>query len=185
MDAPGVRRPASRTRRHALSIADILRSTAVQLRDQAIALAAAPRELRLTYVMKWLVSYGYFSTSLMLTLLLSEDFGLSDSTAGWYYGAFGTLTSIYGFMMGFVIDNLGVRLSLLVGAGFLLVGRTLLATTSSVESVQLALFVLLPLGEALGVPVLGLGIKRYTTDSNRATAYGVFYAFMSEWNWVA
>ena len=32
-------------------------------------------------------SDGYFSTSLMLTLLLSEDFGLSDSTAGWYYGA--------------------------------------------------------------------------------------------------
>ena len=58
------------------------------------------------------MSYGYFSTSLMLTLLLSEDFGLSDSTAGWYYGAFGTLTSIYGFAMGFVIDNLGVRLRL-------------------------------------------------------------------------
>ena len=27
--------------------------------------------------------------------------------------------------------------------------------------------------------MLGLGIKRYTTDANRATAYGVFYAFMN------
>ena len=108
------------------------------------------------------------------------DFVCGHTQTGFYYGAFGTLTSVYGFFMGFVIDNLGVRNSLLVGAGFLLVGRVLLATTSSIVAVRLALFVLLPAGEALGVPVLGLGIKRYTTDANRATAYGVFYAFMSK-----
>ena len=63
-------------------VAAAIQGVGIQLRGQAIALASAPRELRLTYLMKWLVSYGYFSTSLMLTLLLSEDFGLADSTAG-------------------------------------------------------------------------------------------------------
>ena len=42
-------------------------------------------------------------------------FGFSDEQAGLYYGLFGTLISVYGFAMGVIIDNLGVRLSLLVG----------------------------------------------------------------------
>ncbi len=121
----------------------------------------------------------YFVTSLILTVFLSEEFGLSDSTAGFHYGLFGTLITIYGFFMGFVIDNLGVRLSLLTGGALMLVARVVLALTEDVFIMRLMLFGALPAGEALGIPVLTLGIKRYTTDANRATAYGVYYSAMN------
>lgn len=174
-----------------------------QLRGQWHALIDAPRELfvvyllrpilnsntdpfrlytnngRSRYVIKWLTSYSYFVTSLILTVFLSEEFGLSDSSAGFHYGLFGTLITIYGFFMGFVIDNLGVRLSLLLGGALMLVARMVLALTKDVFIMRLMLFGALPIGEALGIPVLTLGIKRYTTDANRATAYGVYYSAMN------
>ena len=149
------------------------------LGEQWRALIESPRELFVVYVIKFLTSYSYFVTSLILTVFLSEEFGLSDSTAGFHYGLFGTLITIYGFFMGFVIDNLGVRLSLLMGGTLMLVARVVLATTDDVFVMRLMLFGVLPAGEALGIPVLTLGIKRYTTDANRATAYGVYYSAMN------
>ena len=88
-------------------------------------------------------------------MLLGRALGVPVATmAGWYYGAFGTLISIYGFLMGFVIDNLGVRLSLLLGGLLLLVARLLLAFTADPLVLKLVLFGVLPAGEALGIPVL-------------------------------
>jgi hypothetical protein len=55
-----------------------------QLRGQWRALIEAPRELFVVYVIKRLTSYAYFVTSLILTVYLSEEFGLSDSTAGFH-----------------------------------------------------------------------------------------------------
>lgn len=94
-------------------------------------------------------------------------------------GLFGTLITIYGFFMGFVIDNLGVRLSLLAGGVLMLFARVVMAATTDVTVMRVMLFVFLPAGEALGIPVLTLGIKRYTTEANRATAYGVYYSAMN------
>ena len=34
-------------------------------------------------------------------------------------------------------------------------------------------------GTALGIPVLTTAIRRYTTDDNRAVAFGLFYAAMN------
>ena len=72
-----------------------------------------------------------------------------------------------------------MRLSLLMGGVLMLVARVVLATTEDVFVMRLMLFGVLPAGEALGIPVLTLGIKRYTTDANRATAYGVYYSAMN------
>jgi dipeptide/tripeptide permease len=75
----------------------------------------APRELWLVYVLKFLGSYSYFALSLILTKYLTDEYGYSDTEAGWVYGVFGLLIAIFGIILGFFIDCLGVKRSLILG----------------------------------------------------------------------
>jgi len=142
-------------------------------------LCASPRELWLAYLLKFLESYGYFSMSVILVLYLSDEFHLSDVEAGMMYGLYGAITSGVGFLIGFVIDNLGVRLSLITGFTILSLSRFIMAVTTRLWMVKLALYVLLPIGSSLGIPVLSMGIKRYTTPQRRGFAFGIFYTVMN------
>lgn len=139
----------------------------------------APRELWVVFLLKFIESYGYFSMSLILTIYLSREFGLTDVQAGIVYGLFGAMCSASGFVIGFVIDNIGVRLSLILGFSLLLISRITMATTDSLLVLKLNLYLLLPVGTSLGIPVMSLGIKRYTTEENRGFAFGLFYATMN------
>jgi hypothetical protein len=47
------------------------------------------------------------SLSRLFTLYLTEEFGVSDYRAGFYYGLWGTLLTAYGFLLGGLIDFLG------------------------------------------------------------------------------
>ena len=49
----------------------------------------------------------YRSLSRLFTLYLTEEFGVSDYRAGFYYGLWGTLLTAYGFLLGGLIDFLG------------------------------------------------------------------------------
>lgn len=140
-------------------------------------LRTAPRELLLTYVLKFLESYSYYSLAVTMTLYLSQEFGFSDSQAGWTYGLMGMLTSVYGFFIGFLIDNLGVKYSLVFGFGLLLVSRIIYGATRSVGMIHLVVYLTLPLGSALGIPVMTIGIRRYTSEKgpDRQLAYALFY----------
>lgn len=149
------------------------------LRSRYAPLADAPRELYFVYAFKVLESYGYFSFSIILVLYLSDEFGQSDVQAGWLYGLFGGMTTVYGLMVGFLIDNLGVRRSLILGSLLLLVARSMAMLTSSINVMAAVLLFFMPLGTALGIPVLTTAIRRYTTDDNRAVAFGLFYAAMN------
>jgi MFS family permease len=81
----------------------------------------------------------------------------------------------YSLMFGFIIDNLGVKRSLIVGNVFMILARlTLVYTTSKVMCIWV-LFVILPMGTSLGIPVMSIAIRRYTTIENRHIAYDLFY----------
>jgi len=149
------------------------------LRESFGSLAGCPRELWLVYVLKFLESYGYFSISMLLILYLSDEFGLSDVQAGTIYGLFGLSSGVISFFSGFVVDSLGVRMSLITGFTILTTARLLLATTKSLVVVKLVLFILMPIGSSFGIPVLSMGIKRYTTSRNRGFAFGMFYVVMN------
>jgi POT family proton-dependent oligopeptide transporter len=89
------------------------------------------------------------------------------------------MITAYGLCVGVLIDNLGVRRSLILGASLLLVSRVSAMLTTSIGLMYLNLFFLMPLGTALGIPVLTTAIRRYTTAENRAVAFGLFYAAMN------
>jgi dipeptide/tripeptide permease len=128
-----------------------------------------------------LESYAYFSQSLSMTLYLTDEHGFSDENAGWLYGTFGMLISVYGLLFGWVVDCLGIRMSLVVGGTISAVGRLLfaLAGVGDRTMLYLSIFVFLPIGSALGIPVLTIAVKRYSDKASRTFAFGLFYAVMN------
>lgn len=140
---------------------------------------SAPRELWVIFFLKFFASYSYFSMSLILTLFLSQDLKLSDMDAGWAFGMYGVTSTFYGIVCGWVIDFLGVRLSLLIGAIIGVFCRALIAFASSRLIVLIFLLGILPFGEALGIPIMTIAIKRYTNQSNRTFAFSLFYSVMN------
>lgn len=144
-----------------------------------VSLQGSPPELYKAYVLKFLDSYSYFSFSIIFTLFLSNDFGFSDVTAGTLYGAWGALITIYGLLTGVVVDNLGVASSLKLGFALSLVARIGIFMTTSRTMLYVHICGTLPLANCLGIPVLTTGIRRYTNDSNRGFAFGLFYVVMN------
>lgn len=145
-----------------------------------IELKSAPRELYLIFLLKFLESYSYFAMIYTLILFLSDEFKYSDEQAGWAYGIFGMCISLYGFIFGgFLIDNLGVKKSLSLGCLILCIGRFMLVVSNSHTIILIILYSILPIGTCLGIPVMQIGIRRYTTENSRSLAYSIFYAMMN------
>jgi dipeptide/tripeptide permease len=150
-----------------------------KVKDGFLSLRGSPTELWLCYVLKFLDSYSYFSFSVIFTLFLSDEFGFSDVTAGTLYGAWGALITIYGVFSGWIVDNMGVAASLRWGFLLSFVSRTFILFTTSRTILLLNICGILPLANCLGIPVLTTGIRRYTTESNRGFAFGLFYVIMN------
>ena len=142
-------------------------------------LSSSPPELYKAYLLKFLDSYAYFSFSLVFTLFLSEDFGLSDVEAGTIYGAWGALITVFGLFTGTIIDRLGVAKSLRVGFILSFVTRLTLFICTSRHVLLFCTLVSLPLANCLGIPVLTIGLRRYTNNDNRGFAFGLFYVVMN------
>lgn len=139
----------------------------------------APPELWKAYLLKFLDSFSYFTFSIILTIFLSQDFGFSDVNAGLVYGAWGALITVFGLLTGFVVDNLGVARSLQIGFALQLLGRIGIFWSNNPTVVTFHILCTLPLGGCLGIPVLTTGIRRYTTESARGFAFGLFYVIMN------
>eukprot|EP00386_Alphamonas_edax_P009708 GDKI01031815.1.p1 GENE.GDKI01031815.1~~GDKI01031815.1.p1 ORF type:complete len:263 (-),score=48.84 GDKI01031815.1:121-909(-) len=139
----------------------------------------SPRELWLVFLLKYMESYAYFVFSYTLILFLSEEFGLGDEQAGFVYGLYGMLVSVYGFLIGLVIDHLGVKWSLVCGTLLLFCSRMVLTVTDDFRVLSLILFGALPIGTAMGIPVMQIGIRRYTSEKSRSLGYSLFYVTMN------
>lgn len=149
------------------------------LKTGIISLKRSPCELWKAYALKFLDSYSYFSLSIIFTLFLSHDFGYTDVEAGSLYGVWGAMVTVYGLIAGFIVDNLGVAQSLRLGFCVTLLSRLCIFLTTSRTALLWNVCGALPLGNCLGIPVMTIGIRRYTTTENRGFAFGLFYVIMN------
>uniref|UniRef100_A0A6B2L3H4 Major facilitator superfamily (MFS) profile domain-containing protein n=1 Tax=Arcella intermedia TaxID=1963864 RepID=A0A6B2L3H4_9EUKA len=141
-------------------------------------MSRSPRELWLCYLNKVLFSFSFFTWSIIMVIYLNE-LGFSDEHSGFLYGVYGAFTSIYGLVTGFFLDRYGVRISLVIGGLVCGLGKLLLAANGSSSAVYFSLCFVLPVGEALCMPVLTTGIRRYTLKENAALAYGIYYSILN------
>jgi len=147
--------------------------------DGFLSLQGSPNELWKAYTLKFLDSYSYFSFSVIFTLFLSEDFGYTDVQAGTLYGIWGAAITVLGLTTGWVIDNLGVASSLRWGFALSLISRIWILLATSRTALLFNICLLLPMANCLGIPVLTVAIRRYTTTHNRGFAFGLFYSIMN------
>lgn len=142
-------------------------------------LEGCPRELFFLYACKLFESFGYFSLSMLYTLLLTERYGFSDYDAGVSYGVWGALIVGFNLLLAPLIDSLGVRKCLLVSFSLSAIARLALVLSPSKLVMFCTMYGILPMASALGVPVMVIGVKRYTSHGARAFGFGVFYAIMN------
>jgi dipeptide/tripeptide permease len=142
-------------------------------------LESCPRELYVNFVLKFFESYSYFALSQILVIYLHTEFGASDLEAGTAYGTWGLAITLFGLTFSWINDYLGVRGSLLIGFPLSALATFIIASTSSKTVLYFALFCLLPLGNSMGIPMLTVGIRRYTNVHNRGFAFGLYYSVMN------
>lgn len=143
------------------------------------ALRRAPRELFVMFVTNMLIYYSHSAVSLVFVLFLTEQHGYTDSEATALYGWLIVSTMIASTLATPLIERIGIRQSLVLGA--LIAGIGMVMTAASLERAAMLVAVLcvLPLGMALGMPIPLLGGQRYSFKGNRELAFPILYACMN------
>eukprot|EP00985_Skeletonema_marinoi_P007693 scaffold3428_cov136-Skeletonema_marinoi.AAC.3 len=145
-------------------------------------LCGSPRELWVTFAIKFLDSLANFSMHIILVLYLTQEFAYSDVKAGAVFGAYGALITAYGIGTGLIIDRIGVVKSMYSGVILSLIGRLIMllvtASTAGQAMLLIALIIVLPIGNSFMFPTMMIAIRRYTVKKNRNFVYGLFYTTM-------
>lgn len=100
-------------------------------------------------------AYAYFVTALTLVEFASRELGATDVEAGTLYGVWGAAMGAVFALVGPLVDRLGVRRSMLVGAILATIGRLALAIAERQWHAYVALL-------ALQTPGRGRALGRLT-----------------------
>lgn len=132
-------------------------------------------------------STTFFSILTIAVVLLSDDFGFSDESAGYAVTLYGSTTTICLFFSGMVTDWLGIRRSFLVamagqfltrGAIMVLALNPNLLPEYRGAIVVVAFFLMAPF-VAMVQTVFQAANKRFTTKSSRGAGFNLWYLFMN------
>lgn len=123
----------------------------------------SPRDLLVAYVVAFLDSLSYYAFSYALMVHLSLEVGLTDSRSGLFYGLFGVCISLSTLVLGFVMDKIGIKLSVCLSAVLGLITRVGMAYAVLAKSpllTSLILFIGVSPSLALMAPAIPTAIKR-------------------------
>jgi MFS family permease len=144
-----------------------------------LVLRDAPRELWLTFVVKFLGVAAYKVTALTLVLWLSYDFGYGDKEALGLVAAWSLSMTIFTLLVGSLTDAIGLRRTFFLGVWICVVARAVMAFSTVGWLALLAGLFPLAVGEALGTPVLVAAVRNYSTTRQRSIAFSLFYTIMN------
>lgn len=128
---------------------------------------------------KFMLSYAYFAVSQVCVLYLSQEHDYDDQSSALMYGVFGFSISLSGMITGPLIDRMGVRRSLVLGALLACVGMFAFALAFTRSVLIVALLIGMPIGLSFGLPVIDIGCKRYTFAGDRKLAFALTYSAMN------
>ena len=142
-------------------------------------LHAAPRELWLSFLGKFLVFVAYPVTNSTLVLWLSSELHYNDQQTSCLVGAWSLSMTVFTVLVGSLTDALGLRKTFFLGVWVCIAARAVMAFTT-IKWLALAggLFPL-ALGEALSAPVLVAAIRRYSNARQRSISFSLFYMMMN------
>lgn len=161
------------------SLQNLVSSSVSQYRLSFRSLSSCPHELYINFCLKFFESYNYFAISQILVIYLHQEFNVSDMEAGGAYGLWGASITFWGMATSWINDNLGVRRSLLIGFTISFLSTMMMAWTRNKTILYLILFGIFPVGTSMGIPMLTVGVRRYTNPTNRGFAFGLYYSVMN------
>lgn len=145
-----------------------------------VKLQNCPREMGLTFVMKFLSVTGYKVLNTTLVLWLTMDLGFDKTNALWMISIWSVFMSVVTLLAGSITDALGLRRTLIIGASVCVLMRTVMIFSFSNKWLALGCGLFpLAIGEALCTPVLVAALRKYSAPSQRTVAFSLFYAVMN------
>lgn len=147
------------------------------------------RETRVEYwalqVVNFLDCTIFFAMLNIAAVMLSDDFGFDDKQAGWIITAFSSGTTVCLFFSGLVTDWLGIRVSMYVAMGAMLILRLAVVwvgldpTVPFRGAIVTASFVLMAPFMAMIQTMFQAANKRFTTGRSRSAGFNLWYLFMN------
>ncbi|MCU0236536.1 MAG: MFS transporter [Acidobacteria bacterium] len=170
-------------------LAAAFKNTLRELGQTFAAFLKAPRALwgvNIPYVFEGLVYFGLLT---VLGKYCSENILLSDVQSGWVLGGVTGGITFAMLLFGGVSDRIGVRVSLALSLGVMMLGYVLIALSgmlalgrgmgSPMFFVMVAGLLLIVTAYGLYMPAAYAGVKRYTNPQTAAIGYAVIYGLMN------
>ncbi|MFT3990866.1 MAG: MFS transporter [Luteolibacter sp.] len=142
-------------------------------------LRGAPREMGITFGLKFLSVTAYKILNFTLVMWLLKDLGYAETGASSLIVGWSLFMTCATIVAGPLTDALGLRRTLFIGVTLCVLTR-LVMVFCGVKWIALAAGLMpLAIGEALCTPVLVAAIRRYSKPSQRTVAFSLFYALMN------
>jgi MFS family permease len=178
-----------KTKVESKTLAAIVSEAFKELGETLVAFIKAPKALtgiNIPYVLEGL---AYFGILTILGIYCTENVGLSELHSGWVYGAVTGGITFAMLLLGFVVDKIGVRASLMISLGAMALGRTIVSISGTIplgSGIMSPMFISMSIGLLIMVAAYGLyqpaayaGVKRYTNPQTAGMGYAVLYALMN------
>lgn len=170
---PGTNPPAESSALHG-----VIRKAVQSYLSEFGNLRTCPREFWVVQLVNLLDGVAYFSMLTVSTLYLTYILGYSDSQAANLWAACMVVYSGVSFLAGFLGDSLGIKRTLHLSVGIMLLSRLVISFTTSKWAVLPALFAIM-VGTAIMTPILIAATKRYTTSRNQTAGFNLLYFMMN------
>lgn len=170
-------------------LAAAVRNTLGELGRTFSAFLKAPRALwgvNIPYTLEGLVYFGLLT---VLGKYCAENVALSDVHSSWVLGLVTGGITFAMLLFGGVSDKIGVRLSLALSLGAMMLGYMLLGLSgtlalgqgmgSAMFFVMIGGLLLIVVAYGLYMPAAYAGVKRYTNPQTAAIGYAVIYGLMN------
>jgi len=141
--------------------------------------------LNISYMLEGLTYFGILG---LLGIFFNEYIQLDDVNAGWMVGFMTAGITISMLVLGATVDLIGIRKSLLLALGIILIGRIILSLSpelgepglwNSAQIISMTGIVAIIIGYGIFQPAAYTAVKKLNTAKNAAMGYAMLYALMN------
>lgn len=122
---------------------------------------------------------AYFSMMNIITLYLTINGGMSDIKSGSVVGLFTLLITIFTLLVGSVCDTIGLKKTMVIGIGGMILSRFVLGLYSQNYLLLVGALVLLAISTACLSPIMSTALRRFTYANLRSTGFNIYYMLMN------